>query len=272
MSPFQAWWIAAVPLTRFCVELVEIPRANSFCSRSVSLEISSSLGSVVLSSHPLIRFASPIALLVVVEDEHAPLAVRVREVVPGARHSRNLVIAPGDSGRVIRVGDRELGLRVPPAGVVERGDALRVLQIRAVEVRQEALRVQAVRVLGRGPDQVVASARAELRHHRLEVVEVDLVHLDAVLLRKGLLELGVHVLSPVVDQEVAVHLGLDGQAALWRVDRSRDRAAREAVRPERANGRGPQSLPPGEGCAEIDDCHSAIHATPMPPGLQLRSR
>ena len=61
MSPFHAWWIAAVPFTRFCVEFVEIPRANSFCSSSVSFEISSSFGSVVLSSHPLIRFASPIA-------------------------------------------------------------------------------------------------------------------------------------------------------------------------------------------------------------------
>ena len=30
MSPFQAWWIAAVPLTRFWVELVEIPRAKPF--------------------------------------------------------------------------------------------------------------------------------------------------------------------------------------------------------------------------------------------------
>jgi hypothetical protein len=39
MSPFHAWWIDAVPLTRFCVELVEKPRANSFCASSVSFEI-----------------------------------------------------------------------------------------------------------------------------------------------------------------------------------------------------------------------------------------
>ena len=51
----------AVPLTRFEVEFVEIPRANSFCSSSVPFEISSWFGSAVLRSQPLIRFASPIA-------------------------------------------------------------------------------------------------------------------------------------------------------------------------------------------------------------------
>ncbi len=61
MSPFQAWWITAVPLTRFWVEFVEIPRAKSFCSSSVSFEISSSFGSAVLRLNPLMRFASPIA-------------------------------------------------------------------------------------------------------------------------------------------------------------------------------------------------------------------
>jgi hypothetical protein len=41
--------------------LVEKPRANSFCSSRVAFEASSSSGISVLSSKPLIRFASPIA-------------------------------------------------------------------------------------------------------------------------------------------------------------------------------------------------------------------
>ena len=50
-----------MPVTRFWTELVEKPRANSFWSSSVSLEISSSFGSSVLRSNPFSRFASPIA-------------------------------------------------------------------------------------------------------------------------------------------------------------------------------------------------------------------
>ena len=83
-------------------------------------------------------------------------------------------------------------------------------------------------VLGAGPDQVVLRARAELDHHRLEVVEVDLVDLDPVLLREPLLEVGVHVLGPVVDQQVAVDLRLDDPALGRAVDRALDRAARRA--------------------------------------------
>ena len=61
MSPFHAWCRTAVPETRFWTELVENPRAFSFWSSSVCFEVSSSAGSSVLRSKPLIRFASPIA-------------------------------------------------------------------------------------------------------------------------------------------------------------------------------------------------------------------
>ena len=61
MSPFHAWCMTAVPLTRFWTLLVEKPRAFSFCSSSVSFEVSSWFPSGVLRSKPLIRFASPIA-------------------------------------------------------------------------------------------------------------------------------------------------------------------------------------------------------------------
>ena len=239
MSPFHAWWIAAVPLTRFWVEAVEIPRANSFWTSSVSFEISSSFGSGVFRSKPLSRLASPIASWkssrMNIRPSPSGLVRSFQEpVIPC-----DLVLAPGDPGRVVGVGDGELALRVPPAGVVEGRDPVGVLQVVAVEVGEQALLVEPGRVLGGRPDHVVLAAGPELGHHRLEVVEVDLVDLDAVLLAEALLQRRVHVLGPVVDQQVAVDLRLDRDAALGAVDRALDPAAGERAEPVERRARPP---------------------------------
>ena len=59
-------------------------------------------------------------LLEVVEDEHPPVAVGVEQVVPGAGHPRDLVVAPGDPGRVVGVGNRELVVADPTRGCRRR--------------------------------------------------------------------------------------------------------------------------------------------------------
>ena len=72
MSPFQAWWMDAVPVTRFWTEFVEIPRAISFCVEQRllrDLELVLVLR-VEVQAVDQVRLAD--RLLEVVEDEHPP--------------------------------------------------------------------------------------------------------------------------------------------------------------------------------------------------------
>ncbi len=247
MSPFHAWWRTALPETRFWTLLVEKPRAFSFCSRSVFLDMLELVRDrPVLRSKPLIRFASPIASWkssrMNIRPAPSGLSMSFHDPVIPETSS----VAPGDPGRVVGVGDRELVLRVPPGPVVEARDVVVVAQQAAVEVGEQALLVEPRDVLGRGPDQVVLRARAELDDHRLEVVVVDLGDLDAVLVLEALLQLRVHVLGPVVDQQVAVDLRLDDPPGGRAVDGPLDGAAREAVAGEGEPGAGLEELAPRE--------------------------
>ena len=261
-----------MPETRFCTEFVEKPLAFSFCASSVSfglLELGR-VGRVEVEPVDQVRLAD--RLLEVVEDEHAPGAVGVEEVVPRPGHPRDLVVAPGDPGRVVGVGDAVLVVGVPPRAVVERRDVVRVAQLVAVEAGQQALLGEARDVLGGGPDQVVLGAGAELHDHRLEVVEVDLADRDAVLLREPLLERRVHVLRPVVDQEVAVDLGRDDRPRRRAVDLARDGAAREAVERQAGAGAGFEQIAAGQVLPLSQAAIQRINVPPSAIGRRLRGR
>ena len=272
MSPFQAWWIDGRAVDQVLGRVRRDPARELLLVEQRllrDLELVR-VGGVEVPAVDQVRLAD--RLLEVVEDEHPARAVGVGEVVPGAGHPADDVVPPGDPGRVVGVGDRELALGIPPAGVVEGRDAVGVVEAVAVEAVQQALLVEPVGVLGRRPDHVVAAAGPELGDHRLEVVEVDLVDLDPVLLAEPLLDVRVHVLGPVEDQEVAVDLGLDRRGALGLVDRALDGAAGQRAEPveaERAAGAGAEQLAAVQPRVEAGH---ALTASASRPGAGSRRR
>ena len=193
-------------------------------------------GSTVLRSKPLIRLASPIA-------SWKSSRMNIRPSPSGLRGRSRSRSSPRPRPRARRSRScsrcREPSTRCSgPTSrlVVEVRDAVVVLEQVAVEARRAGPpRSSRATYSVRRPDHVVAGAAPELDHHRLEVVEVDLVDLDAVLLAELLLQRRVHVLGPVVDQQVAVDLGLIDAARAARVDRAR-RPCSPRARSRRARG------------------------------------
>jgi hypothetical protein len=58
-SPFQPWWIHALPETTFWMSSVENPRSFGLRPSAHSLALSTSAGSVELSSAPLTMLPAP---------------------------------------------------------------------------------------------------------------------------------------------------------------------------------------------------------------------
>ena len=158
MSPFQAWWIDRGAGDQVLGRVRGEPaRVLLLVEQRLPSTSRARPGRPVLRSKPLIRFASPIASWKSSRMNIRPVAVRVAHVVPGAGHPRDLVVAPGDPGRVVGVGDRELGVRVPPGAVVEGRDRRRCCgSCVAVEVGEQPLLIEPRRRTRAGPDQVVA--------------------------------------------------------------------------------------------------------------------
>ena len=123
---------------------------------------------------------------------------------------RDLVRAPADPGRVVGVGDRELGVRVVPGAVEEA--CRRCPMFRSLS-RSNCGAAGPPGAAGRRTRSWARSGRSAPRLRSLITIASRLSKLTSLtwtpyLSAKLLLQSRVHVLGPVVDQQVAVDLRL----------------------------------------------------------------